>query len=228
MDDDEYVDYVSDDAESPPRSLQSSTDQLRGVKGGRLASRNVTSRAGSSTSSPRAVTKRAVRARKPKARSADNAQSSRQEGSLIGDVYRDIWRLPRLLYVFLKWPLLAYLIWMAFSYSVAFGLRKVGQAVEPVCHIPLVSNLIPLCATPTLARPLDPAKVVSSQEQLDGVMRPAGQNRDLAKEMMGHEYAVRDLRIRVAASKLERKRELEQQFNALLRRTKDTARYARL
>ena len=94
--------------------------------------------------------------------------------------------------------------------------------MQPICHIPIVSNAIPFCAA--APPPLDLARVTASQNQLEEVMQPAGQNRDLAREMIGHEYAVRDLKTRVAASDLRRKRELEEQFSLLIRRTKDAAR----
>lgn len=147
------------------------------------------------------------------------------EGSLARDIYNDLFRLPRRLYPWLRWPLFFYIVWMVVSYSMVFCLNKVSKAVEPVCRIPFVGHVIPFCAVGGAgAPPLDLRRMADSQEHLDDVMLPAGRNRNLARDMINHEYAVRDLKIRVAASDLKRKRELEEQFGLLIRRTKDAAR----
>ena len=55
------------------------------------------------------------------------------------------------------------------------------------------------------------------------VLDRVGQSYDLARDMIGHEYAVRGLRIRVASSNLERKQELTQELESLIGYTKRTA-----
>lgn len=226
MQDGEYHDnstYYSDSdnvSDTPSRALTRSSEKTRQLRPRKQL-----------TSSPRTASsssRRQVRKR-PKdtdLRARHYRETRRSEGSLLGDVAYDVvWRLPRALYYYLKYFILAYiLLWITLR-ALAFGYQKVSQALEPICNVPGISSIISLCnVDPAITKVLDPAKVVASQEQLDQVMNPAGDNRDLARNMMGHEYAVRDLRIRVAASDLKRKKELEDQFDSLIRRTKNTAR----
>jgi hypothetical protein len=66
-------------------------------------------------------------------------------------------------------------------------------------------------------------KIATSQQELDLVMNSVGKNFDLARDMVGHEFAVRDLRIRVAAGDLYRRREIANELDSLIRETKKTA-----
>lgn len=72
-------------------------------------------------------------------------------------------------------------------------------------------------------RPINASKVATCQEELIVVMDRVGHNFDLARDMVGHEFAVRDLRIRVAASNLSRRQELTRELESLIRYTKQTA-----
>ena len=162
----------------------------------------------------------------------DKTRRRAQEGSLPIDMAYDGWKLaklfsglPRLLYPIWKWILLAYLLWLAVTYLFAFLYRFATDALAPICSIPIVGSRIPFCALPSEPkdRDLDISKVATSQDGLGVVMDRVGQNFDLAREMVGHEFAVRDLRIRVAASNLARKKELTQELESLIRYTKQTA-----
>jgi hypothetical protein len=45
----------------------------------------------------------------------------------------------------------------------------------------------------------------------------------MARDMVGHEFSLRDLKIRVASSNLSRKDELSRELESLIRQTKKTA-----
>ena len=143
---------------------------------------------------------------------------------LVNDGSRLAWailRLPRTLYPFWKWLLLIYIGWMAFTYLLAYAYRSAAAAIAPMCTIPIVGSQLPFCTVHP--DPIKASKVATSQEGFTVVMDRVGQNFDLARDMVGHEFAVRDLRIRVAASNLLRKKELTRELESLIRYTKQTA-----
>ena len=155
-----------------------------------------------------------------------------KEGSLLSDIAKDGHRTtktaPRpqkVLYPIWKWFLLGYVIWLAITYLVVSIYRFVATTLAPVCYIPFIRPQIPLCTEPSEAkdRPINASKVATSQQVLTIVMDRVGQNFDLARDMIGHDYAVRDLRIRLAASNLSPKQELTQELTSLIRDTEDTA-----
>lgn len=163
-------------------------------------------------------------------RSSEIAASQNREASLFSLLANDGWRLawaflrlPRTLYPVWKWILLMYIGWMAFSYLLAYAYRSVTAAMAPLCSIPFVGSQLPLCTVHPGDNPIDASKVATSQEGFTVVMDRVGQNFDLARDMVGHEFAVRDLRIRVAASNLSRKEELTRELESLIRYTKQTA-----
>ena len=164
---------------------------------------------------------------------ADQRTSSQpDDGSLHTDLAKDAWRffkvssrLPRLLYPIWKWMLLLYLVWMVLSYLLAFLYQSVTTALSPMCSVPILGSKLMFCNWSTEGgdRPIDVSKVATSQEVLTIVMDRVGQNFDLARDMTGHEFAIRDLRIRVAASNLSRRQELARELDSLSRYTKQTA-----
>jgi len=153
-----------------------------------------------------------------------------QRGSLLGDVSNDCWSLfrtslgvPWLLYPIWKWFLLGYLIWLAGSYLlVSLYSLAVSSLSATLCPIPILGSRIPFCAT-SIDRSIDLSRITTSQDELTLVMDNVGQNFGLARDMVGHEFAVRDLRIRVGASDLARKQELTRELESLIRNTKQTA-----
>ncbi|ERF72861.1 hypothetical protein EPUS_09337 [Endocarpon pusillum Z07020] len=165
--------------------------------------------------------------------SDEKASGQPEERFLLSDMVEDGYRmtktalrLPKVLYPIWKWFLLGYIIWMAITYLVASVYRFATTAMAPLCSIPFIAPQIPLCTV--LSEPKDRSinalKVATSQEVLTVVMDQVGQNFGLARDMIGHEFAVRDLRIRVAASSLPRKHEFTRELESLIVSTKQTAR----
>ncbi|KAK4169661.1 hypothetical protein QBC43DRAFT_306494 [Cladorrhinum sp. PSN259] len=130
------------------------------------------------------------------------------------------------LYPIWKWLLIGYILWLSFSSLAVRVTTAVTKSIsQTICPIPFLGPAIPLCAATLKAtRPIDASKVLTSQEELSRVMDTVGRNFDLARDMVGHEFAVRDLRIRVAASTLPRRDELSRELASLVRQTKEAAR----
>ncbi|KAK3988502.1 hypothetical protein QBC44DRAFT_329157 [Cladorrhinum sp. PSN332] len=163
-------------------------------------------------------------------------QQSRDAGgaaALLTEVAKDSVKLTRgtlwLLagsYPLWKYLLLLYVIWLFLSNLLVQLTAAVSKGVtKTLCPIPFVGSSIPLCAaSPRGARVISASKVVKSQEELSKVMDTVGRGFDLARDMVGHEFAVRDLRIRVSASTLPRREELSKELQTLVRQTKEAAR----
>ena len=163
-------------------------------------------------------------------RSSEKAASQNQEASLFSLLANDVttlaWatlRLPGTFYPLWRWILLIYIGWMTFAYLLSYAYRSATAAIAPLCTIPIVGSQLPFCTVHPGENPIDVSKVATSQEGFTVVMDRVGQNFDLARDMVGHEFAVRDLRIRVAASNLSRKKELTRELESLIRYTKQTA-----
>lgn len=155
-----------------------------------------------------------------------------QEGPFLSVIVNDGWiliktalRLPMLLYPFWKWLLLTYVVWMAIMYLVTLVGCSATAALAPMCSTWFIGPKIPFCSVSSEPkdRPINVLKVATSQDVLTVVMDRVGQNFDLARDMVGHEFAVRDLRIRVAASNLSCKKELTRELESLIRYTKHMA-----
>ena len=151
--------------------------------------------------------------------------------SLLSRVADDIWKLiqtiltlPAHLYLVLKWILLIYIAWMIITHLMAY-VRSATAKLAPMCSIPIVGSRLPFCTIPnkTDGRVVDVSRVATSQEELTVVMDQVGVNFDLARNMVDHQFAVRDLRIRVAASEFSRRNELTDELDSLSRYTKQTA-----
>ena len=127
----------------------------------------------------------------------------------------------------MKWPIFFYILWLIASHALVACKTLISQSVEPYCGTPIIGNMIPFCpgAGGTLSGTAAnfTAKALSTQEELGGVMESVGQNHEQARDMTKHEWVLRDLRIRVAASKLSRKAELEGELNTLIKLTDDAA-----
>lgn len=154
------------------------------------------------------------------------------DGSFHTDFAKDAWgvlkkmlRLSRVLYPIWKWFLVLYLLWMVLSYLIASIYQSVTTALSPMCSVPILGSKLMFCnwSSGGEDRPINVSKVATSQEVLTVVMDRVGQNFDLARDMTGHEFAVRDLRIRVANSNLSRRQELARELDSLSRYTKQTA-----
>ncbi len=151
-------------------------------------------------------------------------------GSLHSDIAKDGWkltkgalRLLRALYPIWRWLLLGYIVWLIISYLVVFLYNlAISSLSTTLCPIPIIGPAIPLCA-PAVNHTIDVFKVATSQEDLSLVMDRVGRGFDLARDMVGNEFAVRDLKIRVAASNLPRKLELVRELESLIRHTKQAA-----
>ena len=134
-------------------------------------------------------------------------------------------KIVRISYPLWKWIAIGYLLWMGFSFLLAWMYRSAASILSPVCSHRIIQSNFPPCSwiPGAESHAIDVSKVVTSQEGLTMVMDRVGENFDLAREMTGHEFAVRDLRIRVAASNLSRRQELAQELDSLSRYTKKTA-----
>ena len=87
---------------------------------------------------------------------------------------------------------------------------------------------MPFCPWDSIAqivatKTLDLSRVATSQEELTVVMERVGENFDLARLMTANEFTLRDLRIRVAASKLSRAEEIARELDKLSDLTRKTA-----
>lgn len=158
--------------------------------------------------------------------SGERALRQLQQRSFLSDVAKGVrLELPRALYPIWKWFVVVYIVWLAISYLAVSIYRFATMALAPICSIPVIGPQIPLytVSVEPNSRPINASKVATCQEELIVVMDRVGRNFDLARDMVGHEFAVRDLRIRVAASNLLGKQELIRELESLIRYTKQTA-----
>lgn len=155
-----------------------------------------------------------------------------EEGSLFLEIANDIrkwlkcsFKILRACYPVWKWLVVGYLVWMGLSYLLASMYRSMASKLSPVCSFWIIRSNLPLCNwfPDAESQVIDVSKVATSQEGLTVVMDRVGENFDLARDMTGHEFAIRDLRIRVAASNLSRRQELARELDSLSRYTKKTA-----
>jgi len=132
-------------------------------------------------------------------------------------------QLPRLLYPIWKWPLIIYIAWLLASYLITYAYVAISDTLAAnICPIPIIGSKFPFCL-PKDQRSLSYDRFTASQEEFVVVMDQVGQGFDIARDMVGHEFSLRDLKIRVAASNLSRKDELARELEGLIRQTKKTA-----
>ena len=171
-----------------------------------------------------------------KGRTVNHRSSSRKDESLLRDVYNDLrkvqgylYTLCRPSYFFGKWPALIYVLWVIVSHAIMACRDRIRESMEPYCANKYCGNWIPLfCAVDTGDKPDGIApnatgKLASSQDEVVVVLNSVGQNHQLARDMVGHEFALRDLRIRVAASKLNKKEEMTKDLKDLIEYTDEAA-----
>ena len=157
-----------------------------------------------------------------------NFQAMRQDGSLLEIFYRDfcglleeVYALRRPIYSLLKWPLLTYLLWLIVSHAVMFCVDSISRSAQSYCEKPTIERMIPLfcrylsgLSNNTGSDPTE--NFALSQERLDSVLDLTDQNRQQAGDMFGNAFAVRDLRVRIRASKLDQKEGLLLDLNVLV------------
>ena len=157
----------------------------------------------------------------------DSTWESTQGGSWLQDFYGDLGLMYRVLYFFLKWPLLICIIWIALTHAYLAGVNHLSQTVEPYCEMWIVGKLIPFCPAPTTTKEGSAdnatATITSLQDEIGGVVDSVGQNHELARLMTRHEAALRDLNIRVGASNLQYKQQLGRELDSLIRFTDEAA-----
>ncbi|MCJ1394380.1 hypothetical protein MMC18_007258, partial [Xylographa bjoerkii] len=191
------------------------------------------SRAQSSTDNSAKAREKGSRHQRLPASATDSSRASRQDGSLLQDVYNGLDRLPEvlypllhILYSLLKWPLFLYILRISASHALNACTKQMRQFVEPYCEKWIIESMIPFCSnsagTPK-GTAADFKKGVLLQEELGGVMESVGHNHELARAMSRHEWVLRDLRIRVTASKFSLKTELVREMNSLIKLTEDAA-----
>ncbi len=145
--------------------------------------------------------------------------------SPLRDMAQDGWklikavlRLLRMSYPVWKWALLACIVFLVIWYFIWYLWVAAHTAL---CGLPM-SSWVKFCTNnPTPS--VDVTKLATSQKELTIVMDQVGRGFDLARDMVGHEFAVRDLRIRVVASKLARKEKLTRELKLLIQQTKQAA-----
>ncbi|KAK4225380.1 hypothetical protein QBC38DRAFT_483122 [Podospora fimiseda] len=157
----------------------------------------------------------------------------KSEPTLLSEIASDGWTLTKITikmlrgsYSWWRYLVLFYIAWLLLTNLVAQLTTAISKTItNTLCPIPFVGSRIPLCiSTPKVTRIINPSKVIKPQEELSKVMDTVGRGFDLARDMVHHEYAVRDLRIRVSASTLPRKEELSKELQTLVRQTKEAAR----
>ena len=133
----------------------------------------------------------------------------------------------RLCYKLFKWPILLYSVWILASHALVACNTWISESVAPYCGKPIIGNMIPFCphkGGTTSSTAVDfTEKAMLTQAELGSVMESVGQNHEQARAMTNHEWVLRDLRIRVTASKLSRKAELERELHNLIQFTDDAA-----
>jgi hypothetical protein len=123
-------------------------------------------------------------------------------------------------------PTLAYFIWMWFSYASSYGYHRGWDTLSAwVCPVPALGPRFGFCnATVSPSTPLNLSKMTSSQDDLIVVRDALEQNQNLMELMLDNQFAVRDLKIRVAASKLPRKKDLAEDLETLIVLTREASR----
>ena len=93
-----------------------------------------------------------------------------------------------------------------------------------MCSIPVVGSQLPFCRARSAVnnRPVN-VQVTASHDALAVVVDRVGQDYDLAREILRNEYSVRDLKTRVGASSISRKRGLTKKLESLFKHTKKKA-----
>ena len=139
-------------------------------------------------------------------------------------MFYDLRRFPRAAYPYWKWPLLLYILWLLLTHILATIYTGIVHKMDPVCSTPWIGRVFPLCAilSSPPAKTIDISKVSTSQREFEQVINSAGKTLDLAMEMWGKDYVVRDLNIRVQHSELKNKKELSNELDSLVALNEET------
>jgi hypothetical protein len=121
--------------------------------------------------------------------------------------------------------IVAYFIWIWFSYTSSYAYHHGRDILSAtVCPIPALGSRLVFCKT-ALSPParINMSKMISSQDGLAVVRDGLEQNQNLVEQILDKQFAVRDLKIRVGASELPRKKELAEDLEKLIVLTKETS-----
>jgi hypothetical protein len=141
--------------------------------------------------------------------------AARPEGSLISDIDSDLRRPPKTAYVYVRWLLLAYIVWLLSSRAMATVYLTIIDKFQPVCSTSWLGQKLPWCYAPSSAR-ANITTMSTCQQQLAGMLNSTVEGLSLAMEMSGNEYAISDLNIRVKDSELKRRAEAGGEASAFI------------
>jgi hypothetical protein len=224
------VDDVATETPSESEEEFSSTSKPGHVsvrrRSARQAERTVRQRAPKSRSHASESTKTHTRSLRSNKRQTLESESLPESiANDAWDMFKTILRLVSTSYPIWKWVLLAYIAWLAVSYPVIALYGSVTGHLQSICALPIIGSRLEICKLYNIPneKPFDVSKVTNSQNELTLVGGQVGQSYEIARGMVGHEFAIRDLKIRVAGSALPRAPELVKELEALSRYTKQTA-----
>lgn len=192
---------------------------------------SVTSDTASSRSSSSDVPKRqSKKEKKSKSKPKQRLEPKPTQSSLVSNILSDIRGLPAATYPYWKRPFALYIFWLLLSHLMAavyVSIIEKLEKLEPICSIPIIGPILPLChhEDRESTKTVNLTKISSSQQQLESVVESAGMGLGLAMNMLGNEYAIRDLTIRVKHSDLRRKDDLGKELDTLISLTTRTSEY---
>lgn len=130
-----------------------------------------------------------------------------------------------------KWFVVGYAAWIGLSYTFSYTYHRGWAALSAtVCPIPILGHRLAFCHASTPSSSSTPPesdiliKLISAQEDIATVAGRVGRDRNLSRQIIHHQFAVRDLRVRVGGSSLPRKQELVRHLQSLFDHTKQVAR----
>ena len=166
----------------------------------------------------------------------ERSRASEEDGFLPRNAYNDLQTFPDYLYAprrpfdFLgKWPVLIYILWMVVSHSIMAYSDQICEAVGPYCANKYYGSLIPFFCQLNWSDTPDGRgfeaieKLAASQDGLVVVVYSVGQNHEMARDITRHKPALRDLRIRVAASNFNMKEKLTENLEGMIKYTDETS-----
>jgi hypothetical protein len=151
--------------------------------------------------------------------------------SFVLDTVFDItWAIFYLLRQPLKFAIVFYLTILVIAYAGSMLWRGLQTSLRPACANPFLATVLPFCDVKSSSAvngrvpTVNFTKTTEAQEQLDEVMRGAGQGAGLALSMKSTEHAVRDLATRVKVSDLASKDEMGVKLDSFIKLARTTAR----
>ncbi|KAH6842588.1 hypothetical protein B0I37DRAFT_407621 [Chaetomium sp. MPI-CAGE-AT-0009] len=126
-----------------------------------------------------------------------------------------------------RWLLIAYTAWLGFTYTATFVLDHSQDALSTVlCATAHVSSQLVVCQPPGSSKLRGPdllARIALPRGRLADAARRAGRDHPLARQMLDHHNALRDLTIRAEISGLLEKDRLVRTLTSLMEDTDTTA-----